>query len=53
MKCTRCGEPTSERLVHVSRRLVIGLFVFGFVLSWFLFGDFLHGLVEGNDRARV
>ncbi len=53
MKCARCGEPTSERLVRVSRSVVIGLFVLGFVLAWVLFGDFLHGLVEGNDRSRL
>jgi aryl-alcohol dehydrogenase-like predicted oxidoreductase len=39
--------------VQVSRPIVYGLFILGFVLAWFLFGPFLHGLVEGNDRARL
>jgi predicted aldo/keto reductase-like oxidoreductase len=53
MQCSRCGESKSERLVHVSKPVVIGLFVFGFLLAWTLFGSFLHGLVEGNDRSRL
>lgn len=53
MKCAQCGESKTERLVHVSRLVVIGLFVLGFVLSWTLFGPFLHGVVEGNDRSRL
>jgi len=53
MKCTHCGEATSERLVQVSRPVVIGLFVLGFLLSWTLFGPFLRGLAEGNDRANL
>jgi hypothetical protein len=53
MACTQCGGATQERLVRVRRPLVVGLYAFGFGLSWWLGGDILHSLVEGAQRSKL
>src|SRR5262245_13956062 len=53
MSCSNCGAQKSERLFRVRRSLVAALYVLAFVLAYFLTGNFLHYLIEGNDRSQL
>jgi uncharacterized protein len=51
MNCPRCGGRQHERLVHIRRPLVLGLYAIGLLLAYTLGGSFLHDLVEGVQRS--
>lgn len=50
MPCTKCGQATEPRLVHVKRGIAWGLCGLGLFLAWLLGGSLLHDLVEGQRR---
>lgn len=51
MGCSRCGSIEEERLVHVRRPIVLGLYGAGFGLAWLWGGAVLHDLAEGVQRS--
>src|SRR5262249_51847346 len=51
LSCPRCGGPQSPHLVRVRWWVLATLYVAGVVLSYWLGGDLLGGLLEGMERS--
>ena len=51
MTCTRCGHRMTRRALRVRRPVLLGLWVLGLGLAWWLGGGLLHDVAEGMQRS--
>lgn len=51
MTCTCCGHRMTRRALRVRRPVLLGLWVLGLGLAWWLGGGLLHDVAEGMQRS--